>query len=50
MRIDIVDGATLNVPGLSGQVANIIVKASGKFSGNCRLAAADPRQADAAAR
>jgi hypothetical protein len=27
-RIDIVDGATLDVPGLSGQVANIIAKAS----------------------
>src|SRR5688572_10204062 len=36
VRIDIVDGATLNVPGLSGQVANIIVKASGKLSGNWR--------------
>src|SRR5688500_1538745 len=30
VRIDIVDGATLNVPGLSGQVANIIVKAGAK--------------------
>jgi hypothetical protein len=28
-RIDIVDGATLDVPGLSGQVANIIAKAGG---------------------
>ena len=37
VRIDIVDGATLNVPGLSGQVANIIVKAaSRKLSGNWR--------------
>lgn len=27
IRIDIVDGATLNVPGLSGQVANILVRA-----------------------
>ena len=32
-RIDIVDGATLNVPGLSGQVANIIVDAGGKLAG-----------------
>jgi hypothetical protein len=29
-RIDIVDGASLDVPGLSGQVANVIAKASGK--------------------
>jgi hypothetical protein len=28
-RIDIVDGATLNVPGLSGQVANVIVRSTG---------------------
>jgi len=28
-RIEIVDGATLNIPGLSGQVANIIVKGGG---------------------
>jgi outer membrane receptor for ferrienterochelin and colicins len=28
-RIDIVDGATLNVPGLSGQVANVIVRSAG---------------------
>jgi outer membrane receptor for ferrienterochelin and colicins len=33
VRIDIVDGATLNVPGLSGQVANIIVTAQKKLSG-----------------
>lgn len=29
VRIDIVDGATLNVPGLSGQVANILTRSSG---------------------
>jgi hypothetical protein len=28
-RIDIVDGATLDVPGLSGQVANMIVRSTG---------------------
>lgn len=28
-RIEIVDGATLNVPGLSGQVANVIVRSGG---------------------
>jgi outer membrane receptor for ferrienterochelin and colicins len=28
-RIEIVDGATLNIPGLSGQVANVIVKSGG---------------------
>jgi hypothetical protein len=28
-RIDIVDGATLNIPGLSGQVANVIVRSTG---------------------
>ncbi len=28
-RIEIVDGATLDIPGLSGQVANIIAKANG---------------------
>lgn len=33
VRIDIVDGATLSVPGLSGQVANIIVNAQKKMSG-----------------
>lgn len=32
-RIDIIDGTTLNVPGLSGQVANIIVTAQKKLSG-----------------
>src|SRR5205085_1793572 len=29
VRIEIVDGATLNIPGLSGQVANVIVKSTG---------------------
>lgn len=33
MRIEIVDGATLNIPGLSGQVANVIAKVDA-FSGN----------------
>lgn len=33
VRIDIVDGATLNVPGLSGQVANIILSKKDKVSG-----------------
>ena len=28
-RIEIVDGATLNIPGLSGQVANVIVRSTG---------------------
>jgi hypothetical protein len=28
-RIEIVDGATLNIPGLSGQVANVIVRSKG---------------------
>jgi outer membrane receptor for ferrienterochelin and colicins len=28
-RIEIVDGATLNIPGLSGQVANVIVRSGG---------------------
>lgn len=35
IRIEIVDGATLDLPGLSGEVANIVVKAdnfSGQFS------------------
>lgn len=35
LRIDIVDGATLDIPGLSGQVANIVTAArgvSGQFS------------------
>lgn len=31
-RVEIVDGATLNIPGLSGQVANIVYRAGG-FSG-----------------
>jgi hypothetical protein len=29
VRIDIVDGSTLNIAGLAGQVANVIVKAGG---------------------
>ena len=29
IRIDIVDGATLDIPGLSGQVANVVAKAGG---------------------
>ncbi|WP_158703087.1 TonB-dependent receptor plug domain-containing protein [Allosphingosinicella vermicomposti] len=33
VRIDIVDGATLNVPGLSGQVANVIMNARKAFGG-----------------
>lgn len=35
VRIEIVDGATVNIPGLSGQVANIVTQAggmSGRFS------------------
>jgi hypothetical protein len=32
-RIDIVDGATLSIPGLSGQVANVVVKSTNKISG-----------------
>ncbi len=37
-RIEILDGASLNVPGLSGQVANI-VSSAGKLSGNWRYSA-----------
>jgi len=37
-RIEIIDGASLDIPGLSGQVANIIVT-SGRLSGNWRYAA-----------
>ena len=33
LRIEIVDGATLDIPGLSGQVANVIAKVDA-FSGN----------------
>lgn len=36
-RIEIVDGATLDIPGLSGQVANIIAK-TGELSGNWNYA------------
>jgi len=36
-RIDIVDGATLDIPGLNGQVANIIAK-TGEFSGTWNYA------------
>ena len=35
VRIEIVDGATLNIPGLSGQVLNLITKSSG-LKGNFR--------------
>ena len=34
VRIDILDGASLDIPGLSGQVANIITETSNKLSGN----------------
>ncbi len=44
-RIEIVDGATLGIPGLSGQVANVITKGSG-FSGRFEYrAVARPRYA-----
>jgi hypothetical protein len=33
LRIEVVDGATLNIPGLSGQVANVVAKIDA-FSGN----------------
>mgnify|MGYP003823856725 FL=1 len=36
VRIEIVDGATLSIPGLSGQVANIITRTSG-LSGSWKL-------------
>ena len=36
-RIEIVDGATLDIPGLSGQVANIVAK-TGEFSGSWEYA------------
>jgi hypothetical protein len=32
-RIEILDGATLDIPGLSGQVANIVAKSGGAMSG-----------------
>jgi hypothetical protein len=35
VRIEIRDGATLGIPGLSGQVANVVVKAAritGRYS------------------
>ncbi|GMM92453.1 hypothetical protein [Qipengyuania sp. MTN3-11] len=33
IRIDVVDGTTLDIPGLTGQVANVIVEGSGGGSG-----------------
>ena len=36
VRIEIVDGATLNIPGLSGQVANVIAKVTA-FSGTWNI-------------
>jgi hypothetical protein len=33
IRIEILDGATLDIPGLSGQVANVVAKAEKKMSG-----------------
>lgn len=36
LRIEIVDGATLNIPGLSGQVANVIAKVNA-FSGQWNI-------------
>ena len=32
-RIEILDGATLDIPGLSGQVANVVAKSGDNFSG-----------------
>ena len=51
VRIDIVDGATLSIPGLSGQVADIITKPdafSGQFSwrGEARAHFTRPRYTD----
>lgn len=40
VRIDIVDGTTLDIPGLAGQVANVIVRASSGLSGQFRYVAA----------
>ncbi|MEP1231684.1 MAG: TonB-dependent receptor plug domain-containing protein, partial [Litorimonas sp.] len=34
VQIEILDGASLDIPGLSGQVANIITKSTTKLSGN----------------
>ena len=47
VRIDIVDGTTLDIPGLSGQVANVITRrsgVSGQFNYNAQIRAynADP--------
>ena len=44
VRIEIVDAATLDIPGLSGQIANVFVKAGG-MSGQCSLAARISRSA-----
>ncbi|MGX7953578.1 TonB-dependent receptor plug domain-containing protein [Tsuneonella sp. HG249] len=46
-RIEIVDGATLDIPGLSGQVANVVYKATGmtgqfSWTGEMRAHYADP--------
>ena len=46
-RIEIVDGATLDIPGLSGSVANVVYKASGmsgqfSWTGGMRAHYADP--------
>ena len=50
-RIEIVDGATLNISGLTGQVANVVTRLARPLR-QFRLAAADPRapHAGAAAR
>jgi hypothetical protein len=47
LRIEIVDGATLQIPGLSGQVANVFVKSGGvkgqfNWRGEARAHFADP--------
>ena len=34
IRIEILDGASLNIPGLSGQVANVVAKSNKKMSGS----------------
>ena len=49
VRIEIVDGATLDIPGLSGQVANIVTRRTSKLTGQfeydaqVRLKYADPQ-------
>ena len=44
VRIELVDGATLDIPGLTGRVANIVTSRSSRWNGSGRSSAASTAQ------